>query len=128
MTRPTLEVADILRASGSRFFERHASRLAYQHRKVMELSSVAALRRWAGTAISVSAAAIRPSPITRAASGTAPSVKATHAPDGWPRARPSYCPCLTSTSSSHCLTSYQRLCFRTSACSTISSSAAVPPR
>nr|WP_051978502.1 transposase zinc-binding domain-containing protein [Edaphobacter aggregans] len=36
MSRPTLEVADIIRASGSSFFERHASRLAYQHRKVMD--------------------------------------------------------------------------------------------
>jgi hypothetical protein len=34
MSRPTLEVADIIRVSGSRFSERHASRLAYQHRKV----------------------------------------------------------------------------------------------
>jgi hypothetical protein len=36
MSRPTLEVADIIRASGSRFSERHASHLAYQHRKVMD--------------------------------------------------------------------------------------------
>jgi hypothetical protein len=35
MTRPTLEVADILRASGSSFLERHGSHLAWQHRKVM---------------------------------------------------------------------------------------------
>jgi Putative transposase/Transposase zinc-binding domain len=36
MTRPTLEVADILRASGSSFWERHGSQLAWQHRKVMD--------------------------------------------------------------------------------------------
>ena len=36
MSRPTLEVADIIRASGIRFSERHASHLAYQHRKVMD--------------------------------------------------------------------------------------------
>jgi hypothetical protein len=36
MSRPTLEVADILRASGSRFLERHGSHLAFQHRKVMD--------------------------------------------------------------------------------------------
>jgi hypothetical protein len=36
MTRPTLEVADILRASGSSFWERHGSHLAWQHRKVMD--------------------------------------------------------------------------------------------
>jgi hypothetical protein len=36
MTRPTLEVADILRASGNSFWERHGSRYAWQHRKVMD--------------------------------------------------------------------------------------------
>src|ERR1700723_3662548 len=36
MTRPTLEVADILRSSGSSFLERHGSHLASQHRKVMD--------------------------------------------------------------------------------------------
>jgi hypothetical protein len=36
MTRPTLEVADILRACGSNFLERHGSHLASQHRKVMD--------------------------------------------------------------------------------------------
>src|SRR6266702_4001598 len=36
MTRPTLEVADIPRASGRSFWERHGSHLAWQHRKVMD--------------------------------------------------------------------------------------------
>jgi hypothetical protein len=36
MTRPTLEVADILRASGNSFWERQGSHLAWQHRKVMD--------------------------------------------------------------------------------------------
>jgi Putative transposase/Transposase zinc-binding domain len=36
MSRPTLEVADILRASGSSFLDRHGSHLASQHRKVMD--------------------------------------------------------------------------------------------
>ena len=36
MSRPTLEVADILRASGSSFRERYGSHLALQHRKVMD--------------------------------------------------------------------------------------------
>jgi hypothetical protein len=36
MTRPTLEVADILRVAGSGFWERHGSHLAWQHRKVMD--------------------------------------------------------------------------------------------
>jgi hypothetical protein len=36
MSRPTLEVADILRVSGSSFWERHGPHLALQHRKVMD--------------------------------------------------------------------------------------------
>jgi Putative transposase/Transposase zinc-binding domain len=36
MTRPTLEVADILRVAGSSFVKRHGSHLASQHRKVMD--------------------------------------------------------------------------------------------
>jgi hypothetical protein len=36
MSRPTLEVADIIRASGNSFWERHGEHLAWQHRKVMD--------------------------------------------------------------------------------------------
>ena len=36
MSRPTLEVADIIRGSRSNFWERHGSHLAWQHRKVMD--------------------------------------------------------------------------------------------
>jgi len=36
MSRPTLEVADIVRASGNRFWEHHGSHLAWQHRKVLD--------------------------------------------------------------------------------------------
>ena len=36
MSRPTLEVADIIRGSGSNFWERQGSHLAWQHRKVMD--------------------------------------------------------------------------------------------
>jgi hypothetical protein len=36
MTRPTLEVADIVRASGNRFWEHYGSHLAWQHRKVLD--------------------------------------------------------------------------------------------
>jgi hypothetical protein len=36
MSRPTLEVADIIRASGGSFWERQGSHLAWQHRKVMD--------------------------------------------------------------------------------------------
>jgi hypothetical protein len=36
MNRPTLEVADIIRASGNSYWERHRSHLAWQHRKVLD--------------------------------------------------------------------------------------------
>ena len=36
MSRPTLEVADIFRASGNSFLARHGSHYAPQHRKVMD--------------------------------------------------------------------------------------------
>jgi hypothetical protein len=36
MSRPALEVADIVRAAGNRFWEHHGSHLAWQHRKVLD--------------------------------------------------------------------------------------------
>ena len=36
MSRPTLEVTDIVRAAGNRFWEHHGSHLAWQHRKVLD--------------------------------------------------------------------------------------------
>src|SRR6266702_3527306 len=36
MSRPTREVADIVRASGDRFWEHYGSHLAWQHRKVLD--------------------------------------------------------------------------------------------
>jgi len=36
MSRPTLEVADIIRGAGDSFWERHSSHLAWQHRKVLD--------------------------------------------------------------------------------------------
>jgi hypothetical protein len=36
MSRPTLEVADIVRAAGNRFWEKHKSHLAWVHRKVLD--------------------------------------------------------------------------------------------
>ena len=129
MSRPTLEVADIIRRSGSNFSEngKIASGLAapqghgcYRSLPALRLSEV--------IAISVCAAAIRLSPITRAATGTVPSARATHAPSGWPSVPPSCFPCPTSISSSRCRTSYPRWSFRTSGCSTTCFSAPVPRR
>ncbi len=36
MSRPTLEVADIVRAAGNSFWDKHGTRLAWPHRKVLD--------------------------------------------------------------------------------------------
>jgi hypothetical protein len=36
MSRPTLEVADIVRAAGNRFWQQQQSHLAWPHRKVLD--------------------------------------------------------------------------------------------
>jgi len=36
MIRPTLEVADIVRTAGNRFWEKYGSHLAWPHRKVLD--------------------------------------------------------------------------------------------
>jgi len=36
MSRPTLEVADIVRAAGNSFWEQQQSHLAWPHRKVLD--------------------------------------------------------------------------------------------
>ncbi len=83
MNRPTLEVADIIRASANSYLERHRSHLAWQHRKVLDAIARCRTRLWAVIAISAVAAVIRPSLTTPAATGTAPSARETHAPSGW---------------------------------------------
>jgi hypothetical protein len=128
MSRPTLEVADIVRATGNRFWEKHKSHLSWLHRKVLNAIVRCRTAHWAVIAISASAAAIRSSRTTHAVAETAPSARATRAPSGWPRVRVSCCPYLTSTSSSPCRTSSPPSSFRTSGCSMICSSAPAPLR
>ena len=66
MTRPTLEVADIIRAAGNSFIERNRNRLSWPQLKVLKLSATAARQLSVGTSTGAPDAAIRPSPITRA--------------------------------------------------------------
>ena len=89
-------------------------------------SPAAARRLWAVIAISAVAALIRSSLTTPAATGTAPSVRETHAPSGWLRVPLSCCLCLTFILSSHYRMNYPHWCSRTSDCSTTYSSAPVP--
>jgi hypothetical protein len=128
MNRPTLEVADIVRAAGNSFWERYGSRLAWPHRKVLDAIVRCRTVALGGHLDRASAAAIRPSRTTHAATGTAPGARATRVPGGWPRVRLSCCPCLTSISSSPCPTSSQRSSSRTRGCFMICSFAAVPRR
>ena len=104
MSRPTLEVADIVRASGNRFWEHYGSTWRGSIAKCSMPSSAAALRPWALIVISAPAADIRLSLTTHAVTGTAPDVRGTLAPAGSPSAGLSCCPSLTFTSSSHCRT------------------------
>ncbi len=74
MTRPTFEVADILRAQGDRFLDRY--------RRFVPFCAAAPLR-WAVIAMPARAAVIRLSRTTRAETGTAPSARHKHANAGW---------------------------------------------
>src|SRR5271166_6074685 len=78
MTRPTLEVADILRVQGDRFLQRYRSSFDFQQLKALraiQRCRAAAPPPWVAIAISARAAVIRPSPTTRVAIATAPSVR-----------------------------------------------------
>jgi len=67
MTRPAIEVADIVRARGRQFLQRFKAILSYQQLKAFELSSVAVPRLSVDIRTGVSAALTRrPSPSTPA--------------------------------------------------------------
>ena len=102
MSRPTLEVADIIRAASNSFGMSMDRTIHGSIARCSMPSSAAALRLWEFIAINAFAAAIRPSRITHVATGTAPSARGTHAPSDWPRVRLNCYPCLTSTLSLPC--------------------------
>ena len=87
MTRPTFEVADILRTHGDRFLDRYRSSFGFQ-----QLKAFRAILRCRTAALGghrdacPSCGRIRLSRITRAETGTAPSVRHKDASAGWPRA------------------------------------------
>src|SRR5438477_9153729 len=104
MTRPTLEVADILRAHGDRFLDRYRSSFDFQQLKPFGPFSAAAPLPSAGIATLARVADIRPSPTTRVAIGTAPSVRRKPASAGWrPASANSWLPAI-SMPCSPCLT------------------------
>ena len=105
MTRPTLEVADILRVQGDRFLERYRSSFDFQ-----QLKAFRAIQRCRTAALGghrdqlLRAAVIRPSPTTRAETDTAPSARRKHVSAGWQHASANFSTPAISMSSSLCLT------------------------
>ena len=75
MNRPTLEVANIFRAKGDSFIERNQNRISYQQLKVMRAITSCRTAALGGHLDACLAAATRPSRLTPAATGTAPSVR-----------------------------------------------------
>ena len=75
MSRPTLEVADIVRASATDFGSTTDHTLRGSIARCSMPSSAAALRPWALIVISARAADIRLSLTTHAVTGTAPDVR-----------------------------------------------------
>jgi hypothetical protein len=76
MTRPPLEVADLVRSAGTAFIERNRHWLSWTHLRACSPSHAAARRHWVVTSINVPVVGIAPpSPITVAAIGMARSVR-----------------------------------------------------
>ena len=101
MTKPAVEVADILRAKGSRFLDKYRSSFSFQ-----QLKAFRAIRNCRTAALGGHLDACpkcghrRPSPITHAETGTARSVRLRHANAGWSHARRNCCQPVTFTSCS----------------------------
>ena len=100
MSRPTVEVDDIMQAQGNRFLDHTRQRLGYQQLKVLSAIAAAAPRHWAIMSMSAPAADTRPSRIIPAATGTAPSARLKRANGGSTRGRRSCWRCATSMSCS----------------------------
>ena len=83
MTRPTFEVADILRVKGDRFLDRYRSSFNFQQLKAFRAILRCRTAALGGHAMAARAAVIRPSRITRAETGTAPSARHKRASAGW---------------------------------------------
>lgn len=105
MTRPTLEVADILRVQGDHFLARYRSSFDFSSSKPFVPFNAAAPRPWAGIAMLARAAVIRPSPTTRVAIGTVLSVRRKRVSAGWRLGKQNFSTPVILTSSSPYLTS-----------------------
>ena len=95
MIRPTLEVADIIRAQGEHFIERSRSWLTWAQRKVLYAIARCRTAALAVTGTDARVAAIAPSPTTHVAIATVPSVRRAHATVGWRNGARNYSPFAT---------------------------------
>jgi len=116
MTRPRLEVADIVRKQGDEFLDSQPGWFTFQHLKVYRvLSPHAVPTRWAGIWISALNAAIAPSRTAPAVTGIVPSVTPMPATSGSLPGRRNYSASATFTLSSRFLISSPGWHSRTSA-------------
>jgi Transposase zinc-binding domain len=83
MTRPTFEVADILRVQGDRFLDRYRSSFGFQQLKAFRAILRCRTAALGGHRDACPSCVIRLSRTTRAETGTAPSVRRKHASAGW---------------------------------------------
>ncbi len=104
MTRPAVEVADILRARGDCFREQNRSWLGYQQLSVLRAITACRTAALGGHLDAARVATTKPFPTTPAATGTVPSARPRRASAGWHRANKICSPSRTSTSSLPCRT------------------------
>jgi len=105
MSRPTVEVADLLRTHGERFVAENQSWLSYQQLKVLRAIQRCRTAALGGHLDQCPGVVIRPSLSTPAGIGTVRSVRRKRVNDGSPAGNKTYSACLTSMWCSHCLTS-----------------------
>ena len=118
MTRPPFEVADIIRAAGSKFIDNNRCWLHGGHLKVLTAIERCRTAALGGHRDRVPTAAInRTSPITRAAIAIARSARPTPATGGLPRAARNCCRLSMRTWSSRCRTCLRRWRITTRSCS-----------
>jgi hypothetical protein len=93
MSRPPLEVADIVRAAGETFIERNCQWLPWKHVKVLRAIARCRTAALGGHLMSACAADIAPpSPITAVAIAIARSVRPPLGTAGSPRVKRSFSP------------------------------------
>src|SRR6201993_2106416 len=105
MTRPTLEVADILRAQGDRFLDRYRSSFDYQQLKAFRAIQRCRTAALGGHRDACPSCGYQPSPTTRVVIATAPSVRHRRVSVGWWRGNGNSSSPAISTWSSPYLTS-----------------------